>query len=270
MTLDNEKLYKERFQPAAWIPKDAADCALESYRSLYRKLTEEQRKGVFNEFREISYKAIEIFCTDPELKEIWDNRIKFDPDCDMMIGIFRGYFIGYSLQPSITINERDKRLKKIDQHLEGILELIKSDNSVDVYVELGLLRLMGDIFQKFNHLNYGQPADNSIAGLYHPAIACNPQFFFEALKTKISEVDLLTHMNSPRKTGDETMRERTYFIRSFDLFIDYSYGYRRSNHALTARLLNKIRPDLGEFTPDNIRLSTQNLDRFTLKPKSKK
>lgn len=258
----SERTYKRSFQPAEWVPPQEAEAAKDFYERHYVTLTELARKGEHDEYVEIAYRAIEIFCTDEALKDVWETKTKTGYDGCMIMASLGGIFWGYHRGPRITETERDKRLEEIDSAVKNICRLTLSDWSVRDYVSLSLLATMGHVLDELSELNPDHIQKSSRKS--YPPLASEPSLFFSKLRDEIKKCKLKTHAPYPRNIGNEKTSERVYFIHKFTDFVDFIYSCRRSNYAMTARILNKIRPDLGNFSADNIRQTTKGRS----KPKS--
>ena len=258
----SERTYKMCFKPAEWVPPKEAEAAKEFYRCQYDRLTKLVRDGINDEYGEIYYKAIEIFCTDEKLKDVWKIITKTGYDGYMIMSRFGGIFFGYHLGPRITETERNNRLEVIDTALKNICSLTLSDWSVRDYVSQSLLATMSHVLDELSELNPDHIQKFSRRS--YPLLAIEPSLFFSKLRDEIKECKINTHAPYPRNIGNKKTAERVYFIHNFTDLVDFIYSYRRSNYAMTARILNKIRPDLGNFSADNIRQTTKGRS----KPKS--
>ncbi len=260
MTEENEKrMYKRKFTPAKWVPYTAACNALEVYEKLYKKITKAERERCDTKAMYIQYKAIEALCTDKKIKDFWQVTTK-DGCYDvhpMMMGSFFGIFISYRRGPRITEKERDKKLKKIDDLLKEICELIVSDSSIHDRVYIGFLNTINNVCDALadsnpEYIKKGSPR-------CFPPLAGEPTIFIQKLRENIESCSIKTHSDWPLHIRNEKKAERVYFMHQISELVQYAYSYRRQNHAMTARILNVIRPDLGKFTEDNVRLTVGKL-----------
>ncbi|MCK6419021.1 MAG: hypothetical protein L6Q57_08835 [Alphaproteobacteria bacterium] len=252
-----EKTYKMKFQPAAWVPKQEADFALSQYKELYEVLVSLARKDTSSKRAEINYRAIEIFCTHEELRDVWETKNKTGYDGTSIMGSFGGMFFGYHLGPRITETVRNKRLRNIDKLLKEVANLSISDNSVNHYIGRGLLETFCDSLKDYSTLN---PEIGKLPSRF-PPLMCSPNMFFSRMREKIKECKTKTHAEWPASIGDSFKSERVFFIHRVSGLVDFIHSYKRSNHAMASRILNKIRPDLGHFSADNIRLVTKDREK---------
>ncbi|MBP7758606.1 MAG: hypothetical protein KA099_01925 [Alphaproteobacteria bacterium] len=250
----DEQLYKKTFTPESWVPLKQADHAKTLYAKLYDSLTELARAGHKDDYRYYYYKAIEIFCTDEELRDVWETKTKRDYEGQAIMSIFNQIFSLCPSRPKITETKRNNRLKEIDKYLKKIERLAVSDGSVGKVVSMSLAITHSNILEEMSDLNPEQIKKSSQRTF--PPLAVEPSLFFKNLREEIKNCHMNTHSSSTHNIGGERTSERVYFIHEFTELVRFIHEYKRKNHAMTARILNKIRPDLGPFSDDNIRQVT--------------
>ncbi len=227
-----ERTYKMTFQPAEWVPPKEAEFALHQYKKLHEET----------------------------IKDFWEAKTKSGYDGTMIMGTFGGLSFTSQFRPRVTETERNNRLKEIDKLLQKIEKIALSDSSVYSYVNNGLQATADDIVADYLKLNNINPKNGKYVSLQS-----RPEVFFSKLREKINTCNLKTHDSSTKnRINDEKTAERVLFMHHISELVQFAYSYRRQNHAMTARILNLIRPDLGKFTEANVRLTVGKLP----KPKS--
>jgi hypothetical protein len=239
-----EEQFKQEIQPAAWVNEYAAQRAKETYaeyRDAHGKIWRGEKKAPADIVPYlVRLRGIERLVTDPQLEAFW-KKAAFD-----VIGSIAGLYDRYFGQannmrlnvPSISKRQRDKRLDNIAKHLDRICREIDADSSVAVCFEAAFL----DALQ---------------AGSFEVKNPCSIGAFLQKLQQSISTDGpsscrhVKTHDALPRNIGEGGKSERGRFIYGISQIVFNSY--RRTNHAVSAKILNVLRPDLGEFTADNVR-----------------
>ena len=243
--ISDEGSFKQQIQPAAWVNQYAAQKAKETYVeyfNAYRKFRLDN-KGIPTDIvpYPVRLRGIEGLVTDLQLEGFW-RKAKFDV-IGSISGLYTEHFqsTGGSLRPitpKVSKSVRDKKLDNIAKHLERIFYEINSDPSVATCLEVAFFEALK-------------------AGSFKPENPCNIGAFFEKLHQSISTDGpdgcrrMKTHDALPRSMREGDKNERGRFMYGVSQIVFNSY--QRSNHAVTAKILNIIRPDLGEFTADNVR-----------------
>ncbi len=249
----DEPLYKKTFTPADWVPHEEANLAKTLYAKLYESLKLNPKRTI-EDYWYRYYKAIEIFCTDEELRDVWEIKTKRGYNGAIMSRFSQIFSFG-PLRPKITEKERNDKIKEIDKYLTKIERIAVYDWSVGTFISMGLTSVYSNILEEMSDLNPELIKKSSSRS--YPRFAVMPSLFFKKLREEIKNCHMNTHSSSTHNIGNERTSERVYFTHEFTEFVRFIHEYKRKkNHAMTARILNKIRPDLGPFSDDNIRQVT--------------
>jgi len=221
--------------------------ALESYKS--RKRLEKKVPPDIVPY-EIRMKGIETLVTDQQFKKLWEKN-----GAAYLLNRIGGLYIRYwesgdgryySAHPKITLSERDKELKRCAKKLSVMVDIINSDISISTCFQSAFF-------------------DAIKAGNFEVNNPCNIGAFLIRLYEDLNdEVEngcrrMKTHAPYPRTIRERKKLERGRFIHGISFHIQWLYG--RHNHALVSRILNVLRPDLGEFTPEDVRNYINNKEK---------
>jgi len=240
----SDEKFEQKIKPAAWVGEYAANRAeqcyinyLNEYRQIYNGRNNLPVDIVPFPVR---LRGIQRLVTDPQLKGFW-KKSKFDV-IGQISGLYTKYLAqeagGYFLITSrITKKQRDAKLDNIAKHLDCVIREISDPSVSDCFMVAFHAALKAGSFEAGNPHNIGkfllklrdEVGDNSPTGCRR----------------------MKTHEGHPGNGTEIDMIERGRFIYGISQIVFNSY--KRYNHAVSARILNIVRDDLGGFTDDTVR-----------------
>lgn len=241
-----EEQFPTTLSIAEWVPEAEARHAISAYEGFHAKWRQGEEDPDIVPYW-VRLKALVYLMKDPDLKKFWTQVEKIRPDQSSIIsailGLFLHFFGNRSIIPKITLKERDKSLNDAASYLKKMISELYSDSSTIDCFELGAFQ---------DAMNAG--------GLKPDDAGYNVRRFMDSLHESLSSKNpdgcrkMKTHHNLPISIREDEGRkaERVRFIHSVSRHIEQIF--QKPNHALTARILNGIRPDLGCFLAANIRL----------------
>lgn len=249
-----------KFTPAEWVPPNEAAFALHQYKDLYEKITQIEQDDRKVDSMYIQHKAIKAFCTDEAIEDFWkrlENKgsLKEIKEEDKYngreaINLFTSMFWGYNFKPSITKSEKNDDLKAIDEALKDICVSISADVSVHMH--------MNKIFGVTLLEELKVPSDTNPKEL--KKLSCinhrNAYSFFKKLRENIATSEIDPHSRWAFNLKKKNEAERVFFMLEVYKLVEFAYSHheiRKSNYAMTARILNVILPDLGNFSEGSVR-----------------
>ncbi len=243
----NKYLNRYDIEPAPWVmPKEAeaAKYFFKDFAEKNRNIIRKKEKSLPNIVPyEVRLAAIEGLVTDPQFKIFWEKAGE-----KMIIIAICGLFNNYigpdkenmrPLIPAITKSERDKRLDEAAKSLRSFCRIVGSDISIeDCFRQAFYDSLKAGNFETKNLHNVGAFFNK----FYESLIDKGPDGCRQRTKT---------HVAYPRSMNEGNKAERGRFIYRIAGLVTQIYG--RSNYALTSRILNVVRSDLGHFSDNNVR-----------------
>lgn len=247
-----EQLFKLEIQPASWVMPSQAAMAKQIYNESLKKYREQNnsKKSKSKEKKkiphdivsyEIRMKGIEKFVTDPQFEKFWKRNGEYGI-LNIIGGLYLRYFgteeTGfYSAHPQITLAERNKELKRSAAILEKFCKVIYSDISLQNSFQMAFLDALKKGGFDTDSFNIWVVLKTLHESLLDPANSpCN---------------SINTYAPYPRSIREKNKSERGRFIYSISTHLKFIH--KRYNHALVSRILNVLRPDLGKFTPEDVR-----------------
>ncbi len=249
-----EDLFKQKIQPAKWVSEGQAAMAHQIYDESLKNYKSQKKgeKTVPPDIvpYEIRMRGIEQLVTDHQFKKLWEK----NGDA-YLLNTIGGLYIKYCISgdgryhpahPKITLSERDRELKRCAQKLSAMVDIINSDISISTCFQAAFFEAIK-------------------AGNFETKNTCNIGAFlirlYEDLNDEVKSGcrRMKTHISYPRSIREKNKAERGHFIYRISKHIQYIY--KRYNHALVSRILNVLRPDLGEFTPEDVRQYISNKEK---------
>ncbi len=247
----DDELFKSEISPASWVMPQQAAMARHVYSEAlneWRKIERGQKKSRPDIVPyQVRMRGIEKLVTDTTFKKFWEQAGEY-----WVINTIGGLYLHYfgpddqnmqPLLPAITQKERDNRLDEAASFLKSFCLRVSSDPSVETCFQVAFREaLKAGSFEASNPHNIGaffnklyeSLADKSESGCRH----------------------IKTHRSYPGNSGKANSAEKCRFMLDVANLVMHIYG--RYNYALTERILNAIRPDIGPFTQDSIRKFMKN------------
>lgn len=236
-----EMLFKQEILPASWVKPEQAKMAQQIYNESLKKYKQKKKNVPFDVVPyEIRMRGIEQLVTDHKFKKLWEKNGEAYL-LNTIGGLYTKYWIVgdgryYPAHPKITLAERNKELKRSAAILEKFCKVIYSDISLQTSFKMAFV----DALKKGGFDTDSFNIETVLKTLH------------ESLLDPInSPCKINIHTPYPRTIREEKKSERGRFIYGISHHIKWIY--KRHNHALVSRILNVLRPDLGKFTPEDVR-----------------